>query len=192
MSAWKAIKDGVELATGVGGAIFGGQDTPEQLPQNLHMVNPGQKALWDMFAARAMNGSGEFGFGQAAKQGKGQVQQFLADRGVDMGSGFAAGAMGDTFANAGAYDSANRNQFNLSLLQTPFQVAQASGANFLPGSPSTGGNAQDQADSWSGFFTHGGARTGGGWENPLGGARGNIVQPQQNPFPYKIPKVFGG
>jgi hypothetical protein len=142
-------------ASVIGGALSGGGGGQEQIPQNLHLVNPGQQALWNMFAQRAKSGAGEFGFGQAAKQGKSQVQNFLADRGVDMGSGFAAGAMGDAFANAGAQDSANRNQFNLSLLNTPLDVAQASGGNFIPGSPSTGADVGEQRSAFGGGTGYG-------------------------------------
>ena len=127
----------VGLGASVLGSLFGGGDQ-KQVVQNtdLHLVNPIQQTLWNMLAGRAMNGGGEFGYGQSAKQAKGQVQQFLADRGVDMGSGFAASAMGDAFSNAAAQDQANRNAFNLQLLGTPLQVAQATGANYIPGSPS--------------------------------------------------------
>lgn len=119
------------------GGLLGGPDQ-KQVVQNtdLHLVNPIQQTLWNMLAGRAMSGGGEFGYGQSAKQAKGQVQQFLADRGVDMGSGFAASAMGDAYSNAAAQDQANRNAFNLQLLGTPLQVAQATGANYIPGSPS--------------------------------------------------------
>jgi hypothetical protein len=125
-------------AAGIGaiGSLFGGGDGPSTPLSDLHLVNPGQQALWNMLQQRAMGGAGEFGYGQAAKQAKGQVQQMLADRGVDMGSGFAAGAMGNAFSNAAAQDQAARNQFNLNLLNTPLQVAQASGKNYIPGSPS--------------------------------------------------------
>ena len=119
------------------GGLLGGPDQ-KQVVQNtdLHLVNPIQQTLWNMLAGRAMSGGGEFGYGQSAKQAKGQVQQFLADRGVDMGSGFAASAMGDAFSNAAAQDQANRNAFNLQLLGTPLQTAQITGKNYVPGSPS--------------------------------------------------------
>jgi hypothetical protein len=146
---------GAGIAADVAGSIWGGEDEQQQMPPNLHLVNPGQQALWNMFAQRAKSGAGEFGFGQAAKQGKSQVQNFLADRGVDMGSGFAAGAMGDAFANAAAQDSANRNQFNLSLLNTPLQVAQTAGANFIPGSTSTGADVGEQRQAFAGGTGYG-------------------------------------
>ena len=135
------------LANTLGG-LFGGGGGEGQAA-NLHLVNPGQQALYNLLAQRAVSGAGDFGFGSAAKQAKGQVQQFLADRGVDMNSGFAAGAMGDAFANAAAQDQQNRNQFNLGLLATPLQVAQTAGANLIPGSPSQGWSPGAQEGSWN-------------------------------------------
>lgn len=132
-SALPWVSTGLNFLSG----LFGGGDQ-KQVVQNtdLHLVNPIQQTLWNMLANRSLSGGGEFGYGQAAKQAKGQVQQFLADRGVDMGSGFAASAMGDAYSNAAAQDQANRNSFNLQLLGTPLQTAQATGANYIPGSPS--------------------------------------------------------
>ncbi len=151
------------IASNVLGSLFGGGDQ-KQVVQNtdLHLVNPIQQTLWNMLAGRAMSGGGEFGYGQAAKQAKGQVQQFLADRGVDMGSGFAASAMGDAYSNAAAQDQANRNQFNLALLGTPLQTAQITGANYVPGSPSYQAFKPFTQHAPGGFGNNGGAAYGDG------------------------------
>jgi hypothetical protein len=194
----------------IGSLVGGGQQ--EQPRSNLHLVNPGQQALWNQMASRAAGGAGEFGFGQAAKQAKGQVQQMLADRGVDMGSGFAAGAMGNAFSNAAAQDQAARNQFNLNLLNTPLQVAQTTGGNFIPGSPSAGFSSGAQEGSWNQFqstgWTPGGmgpnSYTGHGWNTrPQGwnNAQGNSadgwwiqdpVSPRRTPRPQRDSDGWGG
>ncbi len=175
---------GAAIGSNVLGSLLGGGGQEQQIG-NLHLVNPGQQALWNMFAARAANGSGEFGYGQAAKQAKGQVGQFLADRGVDMGSGFAAGAMGDAFSNAAAQDQQNRNQFNLQLLNTPLQVAQTAGANLIPGSPSAGYSGGAQEGSWNQFRGNGSLGSGAGGYNWGSGRNGEplgqpVVMPQRN------------
>lgn len=131
----------------LGAGLFGGQS--DKNTANLHLVNPGQVALWNQMAKRVATGTGDFGFGNAAKMGKGQVQQFMADRGVSMDSGYAGAAMGDAFANAAALDEANRTQTGLSLLGTPIQTAQTSGANLIPGSPSAGYSQGAQEGSWN-------------------------------------------
>lgn len=150
------------------GGLFGGGGG-DQPQGNLHLVNPGQQALWNLFAQRAASGAGDFGFGSAAKQAKGQVQNFLADRGVDMNSGFAAGAMGDAYAGAAAQDQQNRNQFNLSLLNTPLQVAQTAGANLVPGSPSQGWSPGAQQGSWDSWQQR-------GWLSPTAGGYRHGIQ----------------
>lgn len=131
----------------LGAGLFGGQ--PDPVMANLHLVNPGQQALWNQMAKRVATGAGDFGFGQGAKTAKGQVQQFMADRGVSMDSGYAGAAMGDAFANAAAQDEANRTQVGLSLLGTPLQTAQTAGANLIPGSPSAGYSQGAQEGSWN-------------------------------------------
>ena len=172
------------IAANALGSLFGGGDQ-KQVVQNtdLHLVNPLQKTLWEMLAGRAMSGGGEFGYGQAAKQAKGQVQQFLADRGVDMGSGFAASAMGDAYSNAAAQDQANRNAFNLQLLGTQLQTAQATGNNYIPGSPSYTAFQPFQQHAPGGFGSAGAGGAGNvgnaptygdGYSN-LGGRRRNTI-----------------
>ena len=136
------------LGNMVGG--MGGQDYG-----NLHMVNRGQQDLWTQMAGQVSGGGGDFGFGNSIKQGKSQVQDFMAQRGVRMGGGGGqmggayAGAMGNMMGQATAADAQSRRNYALQLLGTPMQVAQSRGANFLPGSTSRGANFNaQQANYW--------------------------------------------
>ena len=138
------------VANVAGAGMFSGG--PEQKQGNLHLANPAQLALYNALAQRSLSGAGDFGYGQAAKQGKGQVQQFLADHGIDQNSGIGMGMQANAFGQASALDAQNRRSFDLSLLGTPLQVLHATGGNFIPGSPSAGfstGAQEGSFNNWS-------------------------------------------
>lgn len=126
--------------------LVGGKD--EFRPANLHLVNGAQMAGYQDLMRKLLAGDGDHGFGTAVKQGKTQIQQMLADLGVSANSGYGAAAMGDMVANAASQDSANRVQTMLELIRTPLQTAQTQGANFIPGSPSAGMDANRQYDNY--------------------------------------------
>jgi hypothetical protein len=143
-----------DLAVGglnfLGGGLMGGEKDPAL--GNLHLVNPAQQMLYNQMVRGVASGQGEFGFGSNIKQGKSQLQDFMASRGVKMSpeSGAYAGAMGNMIGQASAGDAQNRRQFALNLLGTPLQVAQSSGANFIPGSYSRGPTTQAQLNQFGG------------------------------------------
>ena len=118
---------------------------PDQPLGNLHLVNPAQQALYNTMAQRLLGGGGDFGFGSAYKQGKGQVQQMMAQRGISPQSGVAMSAMGNMTADAVGQDAANRRNTWFQLMGTPLQTAQTAGANYIPGSPSSGSTSESQA-----------------------------------------------
>ena len=59
-TAYLASK-GVEA---VGAGLMGND---EQALGNLHLMNPAQRAMWNMMAKQYLSGSGDFGFGSAYK-----------------------------------------------------------------------------------------------------------------------------
>jgi len=171
---YQAAMEGAAVAGDIAGAIWGGQDSPD--PANLHLVNSAQQNMWNQMAQGLMNGQGDFGFGSNYKQGKSQVQDFMASRGVKMdpGSGAYAGAMGNMTGQALGMDAQARNNYALQLLGTPLQIAQGGGGNFIPGSPSYGqdaGATQRGAERFrtSGYVPHGVGDTGGGYRYGTGG-----------------------
>jgi hypothetical protein len=137
------------IGSGIGalGAAFGGQDS-QQLG-NLHLVNPAQQALYNAMTKQMLSGSGDYGFGQAFKQGKSQLQDYMASRGVSPQSGVGLQAMGGLAANAAAQDAAGRRQSLFQLMGTPLQTAQVAGANFVPGSPSVGPTTGSQQHNFA-------------------------------------------
>jgi hypothetical protein len=134
-----AIGQGVNA---IGQGLFGGGDAPAKA--NLHLVNPAQQALYNRMAGGLLNGSGDFGFGQAAKSGTSQLQDMMAQRGISPDSGIAMQAQGNMMANAMGQDAANRRDTWFRLMGQPLQTAQTAGANFIPGSPSQGVGREQQ------------------------------------------------
>ena len=130
------------LASGIGAGLTGQQDPALG---NLHLVNPAQQALYNTMAKRLLGGGGDFGFGSAYKQGKGQVQQMMAQRGISPQSGVSLATMGGMTADAVGQDAANRRNTWFQLMGTPLQTAQTAGANYIPGSPSSGTTTEAQA-----------------------------------------------
>lgn len=143
------------LASGIGSA-FG--DQPEEAKGNLHLVNPAQMALYNAAARGLLQGAGDFGYGSNIKQGKSQLQDFMASRGVKMSpqSGAYGAAYGSMVGNALGMDAQARQNYGLGLLNSGLQVAHATGANFIPGSPSIGYNQRLQGNS---FFSATGGRS---------------------------------
>ena len=115
---------------------------------NLHLVNPAQQGLYNTMARRLLGGGGDFGFGSAFKQGKSQLQDMMAQRGISSGSGVGLKAMGNMTAGALNQDAQNRRNTWFQLMGQPLQTAQTAGANYIPGSPSTGSTTNVQAGNY--------------------------------------------
>jgi len=129
-------------ANAIGGALSKPND---QALSNLHLVNPAQQALYNSMAGKLMGGGGDFGFGTAFKQGKSQLQDMMAQRGISSDSGIGMQQMGNMTAGALGQDAANRRDTWFQLMGVPLQTAQTSGANFIPGSPSSGTGRDQQS-----------------------------------------------
>ncbi len=111
-------------------------------------------------------GAGDFGFGANYKQGKSQVQDFMANSGIrmDPSSGAYAGAMGEMTGQALGMDAQARRDYTMNLLRTPLQTMSVAGKNLVPGSPS-------QFDPNA---------AGGGMRNMFSGDRPDMTMAQQN------------
>ena len=131
---------GINAVGNMVSAGFGGSDPTDS---QVGLVNQGQQALWNQMAQGVMGGQGDFGFGTNVKQGKSQLQDFMASRGVKMdpSSGAYAGAYGNMVGQAAGMDQGARRGFAMDLLRSPMQTYQGPvTANFLPMSPSRGAN----------------------------------------------------
>ena len=151
------------IGTDVAGKIWGDDGKQEQQPSNLHLVNSQQKMLYDQMLRGLMGGGGDFGYGSNIKQGTSQLQNMMAQRGVKIGTGGAySGAYGSMVGNALGQDADARRQYAMQLLQTPLQIASATGRNLIPGSPS---NTNDQdarvKNQLTGFLNRSYSRIGG-------------------------------
>ena len=141
--------DAAVMAANAAGSIWGGQG--EQKEGNTHLVNQGAQSMWNQMARGLQTGQGDFGFGSNYKQGKSQVQDFMASRGVKMdpSSGAYAGMMGNMTGEALGMDADRRDKYAMQLMGTPMQTMTTTGANFLPNSPSRGSNWNAQeANYW--------------------------------------------
>jgi len=127
----------------IGAGIMGGEG--DKVRQNLHLVNPAQQALYNQMTKQVLSGSGDYGFGTAFKQGKSQLQDFMAQRGISPDSGIYGQQMGNMTANAVAQDAAGRRNTLFQLMSQPLQTAQVTGANYIPGSLSTGQGVEQQS-----------------------------------------------
>ena len=108
--------------------MFGGQD--EFRPGKLHSrwADPFQGALFQQQMKGAMSGAGDFGFGQAAKQGNSQLSHMMADRGISPQSGVGMAAQGNMLSQAMGQDVGNRRQYTMGLLNTqPIKQTSAEG-----------------------------------------------------------------
>lgn len=114
----------------LGGLFSGGQEAQQQLPVSLHNVNPLQSLLYRKLINQFATGSGDFGFGTAAKQGMSTVRQLMADRGIAPESGVYQSALATVLGQAAQGDVAARRQYGMGLLNTPMQVMGASGHNY--------------------------------------------------------------
>lgn len=168
------------------GQAFGGGD--EQARSNLHMVNPAQAALYNSSVRSLLGGGGDFGYGSNIKQGKSQLQDFMASRGVKLSpqSGAYGAAYGNMVGQAQGMDQNARRQYALGLLGTPLQIAQTTGMNFIPNSPSQGINPDQQYNNFINSPNGRQQLNGYGW-NPMGPPQAapvpmgqQVGQPRQN------------
>ena len=107
------------------GQIMGGQpieqrsqSTATTTHQAPEAAIPEQMALLRQLIGAQSAGSGEAGFGPAARQGNATLMQALASRGIDPRSPVAGGALAQYLAQAAVGDSANRRQFGLGLINS--------------------------------------------------------------------------
>jgi len=103
----------------VGGLREGLRDDGSgQAPQEVHSrwTDPYQGQLFQKMMKRGMSGAGDFGYGGLVKQGTGQLQQMMADRGIAPGSGAAISATGNMINQAMASEQQNRNNYMLNLM----------------------------------------------------------------------------
>jgi len=140
---------GTLLSSGIGALGAGLSGGGDKARQNLHLVNPAQQALYNQMAGQLLNGSGDYGFGTAFKQGKSQLQDFMAQRGISPDSGIYGQQMGNMTANALAQDAAGRRNTLFQLMSQPLQTAQTAGANYITGSPSAGTTTEAQARGYT-------------------------------------------
>jgi hypothetical protein len=83
----------------------------------LHVAyaDPFQGLLTQGLIKDFMAGRGDFGFGQATKQGMSQLQQLMADRGVRPDSGVFNAGLSNMLAQASMQDAMNRRQYGMGL-----------------------------------------------------------------------------
>lgn len=99
-------------------AGFGGGDG-QQYPTNLYLTSPGGRELLDQMLQQTLRdpGGGDFGFGASVRRGSATLENMLAQRGIDRGSGVAANAISEMIANASAQDASARRNYMLNLAQ---------------------------------------------------------------------------
>lgn len=106
-------------------ALFGGGQQ-EQRPMGVpYVTNPYQQALQHQMQKRALQGNvGDSGFGSFVKQGKSQLQNFLAQQGISQDSGVGIAGMGNMIANASAQDAQNRHTRMMDLAMLSPTITQ--------------------------------------------------------------------
>ena len=106
-------------------AIGAGMQNQNLVLSKWDIVNPQQQKMWNAMSRQLMSGSGDYGFGSAFKQGKSQLQDYMANRGVSQDSGVGLAAMGNVANGASQVDAQNRTQRWMQLMGTPLQTAQS-------------------------------------------------------------------
>ena len=106
-------------------ALGAGMQNNDPILSRWDIVNPQQQKMWNAMSGQLMSGRGDFGFGSAFKQGKSQLQQYMANRGVSPNSGVGLAAMGNVATGASDVDAQNRTQRWMQLMGTPLQTAQS-------------------------------------------------------------------
>jgi len=81
-------------------------------------LNPETVALQNAMLRAYMSGSGEFGFGGAAKQANATMERAGAMRGIDPRSGVSQSLMARMLSEALAADAMNRQQYGMNLMQS--------------------------------------------------------------------------
>ena len=130
----------LDLNLGFGG---GNQNDPKDAG-DVHLANAGQLELYNMMLRQVMSGSGDFGAGRGIKQGKSQLSQLMADRGINPGGGAGIGAMADMIGTASAEANQNRLGHAMTLMHTPLQTVHTAGSNWMSSSPSQGYSTSEQ------------------------------------------------
>lgn len=83
----------------------------------MSALNPMQVQLQNQMLRSFMAGNGDFGFGQAAKQGQDTLASIMASRGISPTSPAYSGALAQVMAQAAAADTQNRRNYGMGLLQ---------------------------------------------------------------------------
>lgn len=115
---WNVIGGGL----GALGSLFGGGGG-EGKEGTVNLALPEQKALLVRMLRQLGLGAGEFGFGNAARQGTATLRDMMARNGMGADSGAFQAANSNMLANAASQDNARR-------WQTMLAAAQASPAMF--------------------------------------------------------------
>lgn len=97
----------------VGGQALAGAMTPDAPSNYTGLQSQAQYNLMEQMARMAAAGGGDFGFGQAARQGNATLQSALAQRGINPNSGVGISALAQMLANATAQDAQGRRNFGL-------------------------------------------------------------------------------
>ena len=105
--------------------IGSGMQNNNPVMSKWDIVNPQQQKMWNAMSQQLMSGAGDYGFGSAFKQGKSQLQDYMANRGVSQDSGVGLKAMGNVATGASQVDAQNRTQRWMQLMGTPLQTAQS-------------------------------------------------------------------
>jgi len=116
MPGIEPLSAGILAGGGMLSGMFGGgeQDRGPGKPHAMYM-DPYQGLLFQKNIKDYMAGRGDFGFGALAKQGKSQLSQFMADRGIAPDSGFATAGMADAMMRAASGDMQNRRNYGIQL-----------------------------------------------------------------------------
>lgn len=135
----------------LGNLVSGANEEPQQNSYYRVGSQP-QLALFNRIMQAASNGSGEFGFGQAASQGMASLRQNMLNRGISPQSGVYNSALAQMFANAAGQDAGNRRNFAMQAAQ--MQPWTANATNYMD-TPFTGaggvtgmGRAANAAQAW--------------------------------------------
>ena len=108
MSLWML---GTGALQGAAQGLFGGGgQAPTPGATTPFVTNPFQQRMQQQMQQRAMSGAGDFGYGSFVKQGKSQLQNFLAQQGIAQGSGVGVAGMGNMLAQASGIAAQNRHR----------------------------------------------------------------------------------
>ena len=127
------------------GNLIGGANEEPQQNSYYRVGSQPQLALFNRIMQAAGNGSGEFGFGQAAGQGMASLRQNMLNRGINANSGVYNSALAQMFANATGQDAGNRRNFAMQAAQMQPWTANATNYMDTPFTNAGGSSPNGQA-----------------------------------------------